>query len=151
MRRPIIAVAIALVSALLCGFGTINGHGQSAEHEKITRRALGCPGVSPGDACFQPATLDQLAGRRGPFGAIGYPDSSLAVFKSQAHCDDGDGAGQLEACRTWMNDHMTAAVRDAAGLLDHHAIVPAQVSLFGGCVWALELKGRAKCNVLQDF
>ena len=151
MRGTIIAVAVALVGLMLSGFGTINHGGQSAEHEKITRRALGCPGVSPGAFCFQSATLDQLAGRGGTFGAIGYPDSSLAIFKSQAHCDDGDAVGQLETCRTWMNDHMNAAVREAAGLLDRHAIVPAQVSLFVGCVWALELKGRAKCNVLQDF
>ncbi|HWA60735.1 MAG TPA: hypothetical protein VG939_05140 [Caulobacteraceae bacterium] len=152
--RALVA-GLCLVFALAgpaLAFGTVNIRPQSAEHEKITRRALECaPGRSP-DTCFEPATLDQLAGRPGTFGAIGYPDSSTAVFHGPAHCDNGDAPGGLAACRDWMEAHIEEAVGDAAGLLGQDGRIRSRpVSLRPGCVWILNLKGRAKCNVLQDF
>ncbi len=151
MRRPTAAAIIAFAAVLLSGFGTINGGSQSAEHEKITRLALACHGAASDGTCLEPATLDEFAGKKGTFGAIGYPDSSKAIFQSQAHCDDGDVPGGLEACRTWMNDHLNAAVKDAEPLLRNRWLDPAQTNLRGGCVWFLNFHGRAKCNVLQDL
>ena len=53
-------------------FGTINGLGKRAEHERITRAALACPpGVKSTGDCFEPRSIDQLAGHSGTFGAVG--------------------------------------------------------------------------------
>jgi len=59
------------------GFGTIDGAGQHAEHECITRAALACPpGIESNGECSEQDSLDQFAGRTGTFGAIGAPDRS---------------------------------------------------------------------------
>ena len=56
----------------------------------------------------------------------------------------------LRDCRAWMSAHMDAAVRDAAGLLDGEGRIRRdQVGL--NCRFTGRLKGRAKCNVLEDF
>jgi hypothetical protein len=142
-------------------FGTIRGLGQNAEHEKITRRALSCPGA--GRMCMQPRTLDELAGANRSFGAVGAPDRGPMIFQPKAHCDRGDhldvvgypqsadhAQAALRSCRGWMSDHMDAAVRDAARLLDRQGrIRPDQVTL--DCIFVGGAKGRAKCNVLEDF
>src|SRR4051794_40781566 len=71
-------------------FGTINGAGQSAEHERMTRAALACPsGMTSDDSCFEPATIAQLAGRTGTFGAVGQPDIPPPEGAA-SHCDDAD-------------------------------------------------------------
>ena len=146
------AIAVVMLSAgSALAFGTINGAGQNAEHEKITRRALGCRGGET-TPCFGPHSLDQLAGARGRFGAVGYPDSGALILKPRAHCDNGDLPGGLEACRTWMRSHLDQAVKDAAPLLDERGNVrPSQARITPGCVWKLNVKGRAKCDVLQNF
>ena len=100
-RRATAGVALLLASVLLvpmlipspsaAAFGTIRSLGQRAEHETLTRIALGCPAGAPtnGD-CFEPDSLNQLAGQDGTFGAVGAPDSDDQVFDSKAHCDDAD-------------------------------------------------------------
>ncbi|MEW5683956.1 MAG: CinY protein [Pseudomonadota bacterium] len=143
--------ALALFSAgSALAFGTISPGAQTAEHERITRRALACSTSSPEFSCLGGDTLTQLAGTAGTFGAIGYPDSSTAIFKARAHCDDGDVPANLDACRDWMQTHMDAAVTRAGRLLSAQGRVDAvQASLTPGCVWTGDLSGRAKCNVLQ--
>jgi hypothetical protein len=134
--------------------------GQSAEHERITRRALSC---DANRECLQPLTLDELAGKRGGFGAVGYPDGSTLALEARAHCDNGDyldtpgypqsetdAQAALTGCRDWMGRHLESAVNAAAGLLDAQGRVrPEQVTL--RCTWIGGVRGRAKCNVLQDF
>jgi hypothetical protein len=159
MRWPtaVLPILIAMPLALLGAaggaraFGTINAAHQSAEHEMITRRALACVGRPfVTGSCLEPATLAELAGGPGEAGAVGYPDVSSNFFRARAHCDNGDQPGALLACRDTMEANMGAAVADAGRLLDARgAINPAQVTL--GCVYALNIKGRAKCNVLQDL
>src|SRR4051812_38032182 len=85
-RRLWSATSVAATAlVVLCvadarGFGTVNSFGgQNNEHERITRAALACPvGAVPDGNCFEPATLDQLAGRsataqgsREAFGGVG--------------------------------------------------------------------------------
>jgi hypothetical protein len=70
-------------------FGTVNGIGQHAEHEKITRAALGCNAEDPVDDCFRTLSLDELAGKTKTVGAIGAPDIN-EVCIPDAHCDDAD-------------------------------------------------------------
>lgn len=162
MRR---AAALGVLGALAIGgqalaFGTINSLGQSTEHEQITRRALGCGQIA---ACVEPRTLDELAGKPGTFGAVGYPDGSTVFLTPRAHCDNGDHAAiagyprtvgegnqALLECRAWIGSRMDEAVTDAARLLDSGGRIRAsQVTL--NCTFAGDIKGRAKCDVLQDL
>ncbi len=154
--------------ALFCArpalaFGTVRGLGQNAEHERITRHALGC-GLLGGDAdCVQDKTLTELAGGDNDFGAIGIPDRGELVTKNKAHCDSGDyldipdyphskseAQGALEACRAWMIEKLNAAVDDAADLVDGAGRLRAdQLKL--PCLFVGQMKGRAKCNVIEDL
>lgn len=165
MKR--IATLIGLCAVALGGpagaFGTIRHLGQDAEHERITRRALQCTPTSP-TTCISGKTLDELAGRTGTFGAVGFPDNPRSGLISQAgaHCDSGDSLpvkgypqsadaarAKLEACRAWMVLNMDRAVADAAGLLDGEGEVAArEVRL--GCKFGKSVAG-AKCRVLQSF
>jgi hypothetical protein len=143
-------------------FGTIRGLGQNAEHERITRNALGCDLLGDAD-CFQKKTLTELAGDKGNFGAIGIPDRGELIAVNKAHCDSGDyfdtpGYPQtkalaqlaLERCRAEMLTHMREAVADAAELVNGNGgLRDSQLSI--PCVFIGQVKGHAKCNVLQDL
>lgn len=155
------ALVLAATAGPALAFGTVKGIGQNAEHERITRRALGCG--TGAHSCFRPRTLDALAGRDRSFGAVGAPDRGSLILQPQAHCDRGDrlpsprypqsaaqARGALEACRAWMDGKLTEAVKDSLAMLDAKGqLRPAQVAL--GCVFVGGVKGRAKCNVLEDF
>jgi hypothetical protein len=160
--------SVLLAAGLLCvqpalSFGTIRGLGQNAEHERITRHALGC-GLIGGDTdCFQDKTLQELAGGADDFGAIGIPDRGELVTKNKAHCDSGDyldipgyphakaeAQAALEACRAWMVEELGAAVDDAGALVDRDGRLRAdQLKL--PCLFVGQIKGRAKCNVIEDL
>src|SRR5262249_59514139 len=92
-----VAFALAASAILLAGttaalsFGTVHGMGQNAEHERITRHALGCS--SSIEDCFEDKSLQELAGGDNDFGAVGIPDRGELVTKNQAHCDSGDWLG----------------------------------------------------------
>jgi hypothetical protein len=168
MRWRTIAVAglVAGLAGSAFGFGTISGAGQNREHERITRHALGCDASPPVADCFQPATLDELAGKKGTFGAVGAPDNPARglLLTSTAHCDNGDyqptpgypqsqdsARAHLVACRAGMAAHLDEAVRDAARLLDASGKVDgSQIPTMVGCTFDGH-KGRAKCDVLEDF
>jgi hypothetical protein len=140
----------------------MRGMGQNAEHERITRHALACGDARSTD-CFQPASLDELAGGHGNFGAVGIPDRGELIPVNKAHCDGGDwldipaypqsktdARAALEACRNWMLEKLAAAVRDAGKLVsDENMLRQSQVEL--PCVFLGEIKGGAKCNVIEDF
>ena len=86
ISRGMFAAAALLMGPLpALAFGTINGLGQNAEHERITRQGL---------ASFRlgALTLDELAGKKGTFGAVGAPDrpDRGLMSVSAAHCDNGD-------------------------------------------------------------
>ncbi|KAK3398392.1 hypothetical protein B0T20DRAFT_411027 [Sordaria brevicollis] len=117
IRRPKSAtnalVTTLFLSKCVHSFGTINEPivlGQHNEHEMITRLAFQCPGASTGaiinvksdGICFEPRSLDQLAGTHidvqgfpipggGMNGAVGAPDTLDPVPEGpEAHCDDAD-------------------------------------------------------------
>ena len=166
-----VSLIVAGVMAVSCAgaswaFGTISGLGQNREHERITRHALGCgPGVDP-KVCFGPKSLDEIAGARGSWGAVGAPDNPARglLLSSPAHCDNGDwlatpgyphsqadARANLVQCRAGMSAHLDEAVRDAAALLDARGeLDDTQIPSFIACTY-LGQKGRAKCNVLEDF
>ncbi|MES1201834.1 MAG: hypothetical protein ABUS57_10345 [Pseudomonadota bacterium] len=158
MRTALIAVCVlALASDQAFAFGTINGMGQHEEHQRITRAAF---------TDFGPLTLDELAGKRGRFGAIGAPDNPLRglVFTDEAHCDNGDYLNSppapatpdypqsaavaqhaLERCRAWMVQWLERAVTAAAPLAHADGDNTALDCGFVGD------SGSAKCAVLADL
>src|SRR4051812_28250589 len=72
----VLAVWMVLPTSSASGFGTIDSGGQHREHERITRAALSCAGADHSDVhCFQPRSIDFLAGHDHEFGAVGAPDS----------------------------------------------------------------------------
>lgn len=161
MRKRSIGLTV-LAAAILAtpqalAFGTIRGFGQNAEHERITRRGLASFG-------FDPASLNELAGGNGTFGAVGAPDNPIRglMDSKAAHCDGGDwfdtpGYAQsaatarsvLTACRAYIMNSINAAVNDAGGLVKPNLQLGG-ASILGGCAFN-GVKGRAKCNVLEDM
>jgi len=159
----VLAGALLLSAGSAFAFGTVNGVGQNSEHERITRHALACTPLSATDDCFQDETLVQLAGKDRNFGAIGIPDRGELVPENKAHCDSGDyldipgypqGRGEaqaaLEACRAWMLAKLDEAVSDARGLVDANGHLR-KSQLAVPCLFVGQIKGRAKCNVIEDF
>ena len=155
----------AAAAALLClttgayAFGSVNIAGQQAEHERITRAALSAFHLGP-------ATMDEIAGKRGSFGAVGAPDRpdrGLLSTKA-AHCDGGDhldtpvypqsakdALARLSACRAGIFAHLNAAVKAAGAIADRSGrIDSAQVPTFVSCTYNGK-PGRAKCNVLENL
>lgn len=169
MRRDLFTAAFVigpLFAGHAFGFGTIHGMGQNQEHERITRHALGCAATPAVADCFEPASLDNLAGKRGTFGAVGAPDNPTRglLTNSAAHCDNGDFLAvpgypntlaaanlALVRCREWMDAHIDAAVADAAAmLLPDGTVDDSQMPTIFSCTFN-GTKGRAKCNVLEEF
>lgn len=165
MKRAaaLIGLGVIAIGGPAGAFGTIRHLGQNAEHERITRRALQCTPTSPA-TCISGKTLDELAGRTGTFGAVGFPDNprSGLISETKAHCDSGDslpGKGypqsaaqaraRLESCRAWMVLNLDQAVAEAARLLDADGNISARETRLN-CRFGSEAKG-AKCRVLQRF
>jgi hypothetical protein len=159
-------LGLGVMLGLLCAspalaFGTIVGMGQNAEHERITRHALACTDSTTD--CFQPASLDALAGGKGNWGAVGIPDRGDLIPVNKMHCDGGDwldvhgypqtrdaAQAALVACRNWMVQKLNDAVRDAAKLVnDENNVRQSQILL--PCTFQTEVKENAKCTVIADF
>src|SRR3954465_3114483 len=96
----VLALSIGSAPDRAAAFGTVEGGGQHREHERINRApppppprpraALACPaGTGSGGDCFEPRSIDQLAGHGNGFGDVGSPDRTEAGDPS-AHCDDAD-------------------------------------------------------------
>ena len=136
MITILIHVAQLLASlAAASPFGTINSDllHQHAEHKMITRLALQCPQGSKSDGiCFEPASLDRLAGKTGSNGAVGSPDSFEPTQEaSPAHCDDADfldipgypqrrenATTALQACRDHLRIRFMQGILSAGRIFD---------------------------------
>ena len=155
IRIAVLFAAFALAAATpALSFSMLTKDG--AWHEKITREALA--------TTLQKDTLGQLAGSRGALGATGAPDID-APFKDAAHCDNADAfsaAGypqtavearaMLDACRKYAFDRIEDAVRDLAALVTKEGkVVSSQFPSLVSCTFAGDVRGRAKCNVLQNL
>src|SRR5688572_20099935 len=142
----VLAVWIVLPTSSASGFGTIDSGGQHREHERITRAALSCAGDAPSDVeCFEPASIDYLAGHDREFGAVGAPDSD-EISVPAAHCDNADfleasyprtrdqASAGLVQCVDHLRSRFAEGVEGAAGLLDDSgAIVEGEVELVPEC------------------
>jgi hypothetical protein len=147
-------------------FGTLNGLlGQRGEHEMITRAALACaPGVQSTGQCFEPRSMDQLAGHDGTFGAVGAPDVD-EMREPTAHCDNADflnvpgypqsrplATAQLLACVAHLRQRFDQGIAGAAGLFDADGNLQGdQVDLSSDCTFAFSGTGRAKCDAIEGF
>jgi hypothetical protein len=160
-------------------FGTINGFGQHNEHEMVTRLAFQCPaGQKSNGDCFEPITLDNLAGTHvgtnlpglGDNGMVGSPDDILPEGP-EAHCDDADfyfeagyprtraqASEQLQRCVDHLRMRFGQGIRGTARMLnstDH--ILPEMTELKSDeCdhKWREttdNTKGKAKCVALEGF
>ncbi|MDQ0466805.1 hypothetical protein QO010_004601 [Caulobacter ginsengisoli] len=144
------------------GFGTLRSLGQNAEHERITRDALG--------GLLQPWTLAEMAGENGQYGAVGSPDdvSRGLMFRHENHCDGGDyyavkdypqsradAQRTIEDCRRYIFARLDEAVKDAGALVQNYNGIwmvraDQMTSKPNDCSYR-GTKGRAKCNVLEDM
>ncbi|KJY42065.1 CinY protein [Streptomyces sp. NRRL B-1568] len=156
---------VALQTPPAQAFGTVNTLGQHAEHERITRAALTCaPGIPSDGSCFEPRSLDQVAGHKGTFGAVGAPDSDEAATP-EAHCDNADflatpgyprsreqATRQLLACVAKLQTRFREGV-DAAGetLNSDGGIAPSESDLNKDCTFTLGIPGRNKCEAIEGF
>lgn len=166
MKNSVLGMAVCglvfVAAQSAWAFGTVRGAGQNAEHERITRHALGCGPIDDGD-CFQKKTLKELAGDDDNFGAIGIPDRGELIPTNKAHCDSGDtleipgyphgkdeAQTALQRCRAWMVENLRAAVSDAADLVGNNGrLRDSQMAM--PCLFVGQIKGHAKCNVIEDL
>lgn len=163
----VLSLSVVAISVPTPGyaFGTVRVLGQDIEHGRITRRAFTCHSGSGFGTCFEPDTLDSLAGKFGEFGAVGAPDRGRGMLTSYAHCSGGDyyavsgypqsktqAAAILTECRDYMVDNLEHAVRDAAKLVNSkNEIKKRAVSMTPDCIYKGSKHGRAKCNVLAHM
>jgi hypothetical protein len=160
----VLSISVVLVPSSAAAFGTIEGGGQNREHERITRAAVACPAGTGADGnCFEPSSMDQLAGDGKQFGAVGAPDRT-EIRDPAAHCDDGDflvgdysqtreeATASLLDCVYHLRGDFRVAIDNAKGLLDDDGqIVGAEVNLDRDCVLDANRELRAKCKSLEAF
>ena len=168
----IAAVMVALSASApgsAAGFGTIDSGGQNREHERITRAALACAGDGGSEAdCFEPRSIDLLAGHAREFGAVGTPDKDELSLPA-AHCDNidflpgeyprtrGQATDALLDCVDQLRGRFGQGADSAPALLDAQGqIVPDQVTLdpecrFGEATAREAADSRAKCMTLEGL
>jgi len=146
------------------GFGTIDSGGQHREHEHITRAALACTGGARSELdCFEPKSLDYLAGHDREFGAVGSPDSD-EMADPAAHCDNADylagsyprtrddATASLLSCVNHLRTQLQDGVRSAKDLLDDQGqVIADEVSLDPECKPRERAEHRAKCASIEGF
>jgi hypothetical protein len=158
----VLAVWIASPASSAAAFGTIDTGGQHREHERITRAALSCASeTSAHDDCFEPRSMDFLAGHDREFGAVGAPDSD-EIFDPSAHCDNADylegdyprtreraTAGLLD-CVDHVRMRFGEAAEGAGDLLDDEGqVIEDEVDIAAECRVFEAAEGRAKCSTLE--
>jgi hypothetical protein len=160
----VLSSCIVMVPGSAAAFGTIDGGGQNREHERITRAAVACPAGTGSDGdCFEPRSMDQLAGHGKNFGAVGAPDFTEVSIPA-AHCDDADFLGgdypqtrdeasaRLVECVNHLRRRFREVTDGAKGLLDDNGdVVAAEVKLDTDCAWDPSTEQRAKCLSLGGF
>jgi hypothetical protein len=174
-RLPAITAVVAaglMVPASAGAFGTINGMGQHAEHEKITK-VLACGADDAVQSCFQDGSMAMLAGSDGTIGGVGLPDRVTEIEgHPDNHCDDADylpGApyqrieasralSAIQNCVRLFGRHVEEAVDAAGALADAGKINFKQADATEPCPWDLSRSvgieigtPSAKCKVVDGF
>jgi hypothetical protein len=166
-RRCAVLLSLILVAcfapapAPAVAFGTIDSGGQHREHERITRAALAC--TNGESACFEPATMDYLAGHDREFGAVGAPDSD-EIADPAAHCDNADylagsypraldtAVASLTDCVEQLRARFREGLDSAKDLLDDRGgVIPEQATASPECNPQEREEIRSKCTTLEAF
>jgi hypothetical protein len=155
---------IASTPGSATGFGTIDSGGQQREHERITRAALACVGEAGAEPdCFEPRSMDYLAGHGREFGAVGAPDNDQ-LSDPTAHCDNADfvaggyprsrdeATASLLGCFHTLRTDFGQGVDSAKGLLDEQGrVIPGEVALDPECNPHERKEDRVKCAALEGL
>jgi hypothetical protein len=174
-RLPAITAVVAaalMVPASAGAFGTINGMGQHAEHEKITK-VLSCGADDAPNPCFQSSSMAMLAGSDGTVGGVGLPDRVTEIIgHGAAHCDAADylpgkpyqpsdaqrAVQAIDDCVDLFGDHIGEAVDAAAGLASDKGINALQSDATDPCPWDVSGSAgievgtpTAKCKVVNGL
>jgi hypothetical protein len=159
-----LTVWIASPASSAAGFGTIDSGGQHREHERLTRAALACAdGARVDEDCFEPRSMDVLAGHDREFGGVGAPDSD-EIFDPTAHCDNADfldtdypftrelATAALEGCVDHLRVRFGEAVASAGELVDDDGrLIEDEAGLDSECKVFEAAEQRAKCETLEAF
>lgn len=139
----------------------------------ITRRALRCADGAKSDGiCFEPKSLDQLAGVVGNNGAVGSPDT-LPPEGPEAHCDDADfldipnypqsresATAALQRCVTFLRTRFIQGINGAGRMVDaDKKLITREITiggLAGSCVFnhratTDDTASVAKCVALEGL
>ena len=160
----VVMTFIASAPGSAAAFGTIDSGGQRREHERVTRAGLACAGDAGSDPyCFEPTSIDYLAGRAPEFGAVGAPDSD-ELSDPAAHCDNADfleggyprtrdeATASVVACVDHMRMRFGEGVDAAQGLVDDQGQVIADaVNLQTPCRSRRDSEHRAKCLAMEGL
>jgi hypothetical protein len=175
-RRLLAVTAIGAASlmapASAGAFGTINGMGQHAEHEKITK-VLSCAAEDAVTPCFESGSMAMLAGSDGTVGGVGLPDRVTEIIgHGSAHCDDADylpgepyqrsdaarAVNAIDACVDLFGRHIEQAVDAAGGLANERQIFYSQADATDACPWDISGSAgievgtpSAKCKVVDGL
>lgn len=155
---------IASAPGSAAAFGTIDTGGQHREHERITRAALACAGDAGAQPdCFEPKSMDYLAGHDREFGAVGAPDND-ELSDPSAHCDNADfvpgpyphtrdqATASLMDCVNRLRARFREGVDSAQGLLDEQGqVIAAEVTLNPECNPHERQENRAKCAAIEKL
>ncbi len=164
MAFLIATVYVASQASTALAFGTIDSAGQHREHERLTRAALACAGDARSiHDCFDPGSMDSLAGHDHEFGGVGAPDSD-EIFDPAAHCDNADflptdypltrdvATAALVDCVNHLRTRFAEGVEQAGDLLDGDGrVIPDEVNLDTECKVIEAREIRAKCATLEAF
>jgi hypothetical protein len=160
----VVMMFIASAPGSAAAFGTIDTGGQRREHERVTRAGLSCAGDAGSDPyCFEPKSVDYLAGNAPEFGAVGAPDSD-ELSDPAAHCDNADfleggyprtrdeATASVVACVNHMRMRFGEGVDAAQGLVDDRGQVIADaVNLQPPCRSRRDAEHRAKCLTMEGL
>ena len=169
-QRRRLLLAVLVIGSVMSGparasaFGTIDAAGQHREHERITRAALACPqDTRSNGVCFEPRSMDQLAGHGKMFGAVGAPDSD-EISDPAAHCDGADylrgdyprtrdqATARLDACVAHLRTRFREGEDSADGLLDEQGqMVGDEVRLDADCKFFGDAREPMKCAALEGL
>jgi hypothetical protein len=160
----IVTVCMTSPAPSAAAFGTIDSGGQHREHERLTRAALACAGDARSiGGCFEPRSMDFLAGHDREFGGVGAPDSD-EIFDPAAHCDNADflatdypltrelAAAGLVDCVNHLRIRFDEGVESAGNLLDDEgSVIQDEVNFDSDCRAFEATERRAKCATLEAF
>ena len=136
---------------------------RSARSERVARTASTNASRGAEPNCFEPRTIDYLAGHDREFGAVGAPDND-ELSNPAAHCDNADflaggyprvrdeATAALVDCVSHMRARFGESVDSARSLLDDQGdVIAGEVNPDPECNPREDVENRAKCAALEGL